>query len=376
MTSLSAPWRDEFIQRLLDWGATQRTHLPWRAADDDGQRDPYRVWVAEIMLQQTGVTTVGPYFARWLDRFPTVQALAAAPLDDVLKAWEGLGYYARARNLHRAAQVVVNEYGGDLPNDADALARLPGIGRYTLGAILSIAFGQPAPILDGNVRRVLARVFAVQDDVRAPATERRLWDLAAALVPAHAPGAFNEALMDLGATICIPGRPRCLACPVLNLCEARQLGIQDELPVMPKRKQTPHYDVTAGVIWRGERFLVAQRPLDKMLGGLWEFPGGKRDAGETLAACLERELREELGVTVAVGEQVAVVKHAYTHFRITLYAFHCRLIEGEPQPLQVADLRWTTLAEVDQFAMAVTDQQIVAALRAEANRLTTESTES
>ena len=362
--NIDTPWREEFARRLVEWGATQRPTLPWRQADGSGQRDPYRVWVAEIMLQQTGVTTVGPYFERFLARFPTVAALAEAPLDDVLKAWEGLGYYARARNLHRAARMIVEQHGSQLPSNADDLARLPGIGRYTLGAILSLAFGQPAPILDGNVRRVLARVFAITEDVRAPATEKTLWTLSEALVPQDAPGAFNEALMDLGATICIPGRPRCLACPVMTLCAARAQGIQDSLPIMPKRKQTPHYDVTAGVIWRGEQLLVAQRPLDKMLGGLWEFPGGKCQEGETLAECLQRELREELGVEVAVGEPVAVVPHAYTHFRITLHAFDCTLVAGEPRAIEVADVRWTTLDAVDQFAMAVTDQQIVAALKA------------
>ena len=360
---LNPAWRDEFAARLLAWGSGQRGHLPWRAAADDGRRDPYRVWVAEIMLQQTGVTTVGPYYDRFLARFPTVATLAAAPLDDVLKAWEGLGYYARARHLHRAAQIVVAEHGGRVPSDAHALARLPGIGRYTLGAILSIAFGQPAPILDGNVRRVLARVFAITDNVRAPATERRLWALSEALVPADAPGAFNEALMDLGATICIAARPRCLACPVMSLCQGRAMGIQDALPTRPPRRQTPHYDVTAGVIWRGDEFLVAQRPLDKMLGGLWEFPGGKCDPGETLADCLRRELREELAIEVAVGDAVTVVRDAYTHFRITLHAFHGRIVSGEPRAVEVAAFAWTTLADVDRYAMAVTDQRILAALR-------------
>jgi A/G-specific adenine glycosylase len=363
--TMDAEWRDEVVRRMLAWGATQRQDLPWRRAGADGRRDPYRVWVAEIMLQQTGAATVAPYFERFMARFPDVRALAAAPLDDVLKAWEGLGYYARARNLHAAAQAVA-EAGGEVPSEAASLRRLPGIGRYTLGAILSIAFGERAPILDGNVRRVLARLFAIQTDVRAAVTERELWGLAEALVPAEAPGAFNEALMDLGALVCVPGRPRCLVCPVQELCAARQLGIQDSLPVMPPRRKVPHYDVTAGVIWRdGTRgeFLVAQRPTHKMLGGLWEFPGGKCDPGESLTACLERELREEMGVAVAVDELVAVVPHAYTHFRITLHAFDCRIVAGEPQALEVADIRWTTLAEVEQFAMAVTDRQIVAALR-------------
>ncbi|MCS6845577.1 MAG: A/G-specific adenine glycosylase [Caldilineales bacterium] len=339
--------------------------LPWRTEP----RDPYVVWISEVMLQQTQVSTVTPYLQRWLERFPTVEALAAANLDDVLKAWEGLGYYSRARNLHRAAQVLVKQHGGRLPADRQALLALPGIGKYTAGAILSIAFGRRAAVLDGNVKRVLARVYDVDEEIGRSAAARRLWQLAEALVEAVEPaqaGRLNEALMDLGATVCLPQRPRCLVCPLHGLCLARQRGTQEERPVRRRRKPLPHFDVTAAVLRRpghSDQFLIAQRPPEGMLGGLWEFPGGKCHDGEPLADCLRRELAEELGVEATVGRLVTVVEHAYTHFRITLHAFECELVAGQPQAIGVADWRWVTLDDLASFPFAVTDQKIIAALQ-------------
>ena len=352
---------------LLAWiDAGHLRDLPWRAEP----RDPYTVWVSEIMLQQTQVATVIPYLQRWLERFPTVEALAAAELGDVLKAWEGLGYYSRARNLHKAARIVVEQHGGQAPADRRALLTLPGVGRYTAGAILSIAFGQRAAVLDGNVKRVLARVYDVEGEIGQSATETHLWHLAEALVEAVEPqqaGPLNEALMDLGATVCLLQRPRCLLCPLHASCLARQRGTQEERPVRAARKPLPHFDVTAAVLRRPgqpEQFLIAQRPPEGMLGGLWEFPGGKRHEGETLPDCLRREMQEELAVEVEVGQPVTVVKHAYTHFRITLHAYECQLLAGEPQAIGVADWRWATLEDLAGYAFAVTDQKIILALKA------------
>ena len=346
--------------RLLAWYADHGRDLPWRRT-----RDPYRLWVAEVMLQQTQVATVIPYYERFLARFPMVEALAAASLDEVLKLWEGLGYYARARRLHAAARQVVGEFGGRLPETVDELLSLPGIGPYTAGAIASIAYGQDAPALDGNVRRVLSRVFAVEQDVMRGVGQRRLWQLAESLLPLGRAGDFNQALMDLGATVCTPRAPSCRLCPLTKNCQARHLGRQEAFPTRRPRRPLPHYDVTAGVVWNGDgRFLIAQRPLDRMLGGLWEFPGGKQEPGESLAGCLRRELSEELDIEVAVGAPLTVVKHAYTHFRITLHAFHCQLVIGPPRARDCADWRWITLDDVDRFAFAAADHQIIAALRA------------
>lgn len=352
---------------LLAWYDSQAVALPWRARDADPLPErAYHVWLSEIMLQQTQVETVKPYYARFLNAYPTIKDLAAAPLADVLKLWEGLGYYSRARNLHKAAIQVVEKFGGAFPQTAAELLSLPGIGRYTAGAIASIAYGVAAPVLDGNVIRVYSRLFDVADDVLLPSTQAKLWQMAEDFLPETRPGDYNQALMDLGRLICKPRAPLCKGCPVQQHCLAYARNTQDSRPVKAKKPPTPHYQVTAGLIWneRGE-LLIAQRPPDGLLGGLWEFPGGKQEAGETLQACLYRELQEELNIDVAIGELFAVVKHAFTHFRITLHAFNCRYHDdsGEPEALGVADWAWVMPDDLDRYAFGKADRQVIAHLR-------------
>lgn len=310
------------------------------------------------MLQQTRVETVIPYFEDWMERFPTIAALASASQQEVLAAWEGLGYYSRARNLQRAAQDVVANHGGQLPEKAEELRRLPGIGRYTAAAIASIAFGQDEPALDGNIRRVLARLFNVDIPARSPEGERTLWGLAEAHLPPGEAGAYNQALMDLGATICRPRDPLCERCPLKDDCRALALGIQELRPVKSPKSPVPHHTVTAAVLEREGAVLIARRPQEGLLGGMWEFPGGKLQDGEDLAACLQRELCEELGVEVTVGEQVGIYRHAYTHFRVTLYAFRCRLINGEPRAVEASEVRWVQLSELGEYPMGKIDRLI------------------
>jgi A/G-specific adenine glycosylase len=358
---MTAPFTDD----LLQWYDRHKAPLPWRT-----QSDPYRVWLSEIMLQQTQVDTVIPYYTRFLARFPTVDDLAEAPLADVLKAWEGLGYYSRARNLHQTAHRVARDLGGCFPNSAEGLIALPGIGRYTAGAIASIAFGEQAALLDGNVIRVFARLLDLPDDVTQTATKNQLWSVAEAWVPEERPGDYNQALMELGRTVCTPRAPQCDACPIAAHCRARANGTQAERPVKKKRAPAPHYDVTAGLIRDTDgRLLIAQRPPDGLLGGLWEFPGGKREDGESLEACLARELDEELAIRVDVGALFVVVKHAFTHFKITLHAFECVYVAGPPQKLGVADFAWVTEAELDGYSFGKADRQVIAALRARGGML-------
>jgi A/G-specific adenine glycosylase len=357
-TSVSKSLRQQIQDRLLVWAHAHRRDLPWR-----GERDPYRVWISEVMLQQTRVETVIPYYRRFLSRFPTLRSLAEAELDDVLKAWEGLGYYARARNLHRAARRVMEHHGGQLPAEREALLALPGIGAYTVGAVLSLAFGQDAAVLDGNVRRVLSRLFAIDGDPRSAATRRKLWNLAEALLPPGQAGLFNEALMDLGATVCIPRDPRCADCPLSEGCQGHQGGDPERYPTRVQRRPLPHYDVAAGVIWRGDQLLISKRHTDDLLGGLWELPGGTRESGETLEECLVREVREELGIEIAVGDLMMAVRHAYTHFRVTIHVFHCRYLSGQPQALGCADWRWVRPDELDDFAFPAADRRIISSLR-------------
>jgi len=257
-------------QALVDWYRGARRDLPWRRT-----RDPYAIWVSEVMLQQTRARVVVPYWQRWMARFPTPAALAGAPLDDVLAVWSGLGYYGRARNLHRGAREVVARYGGRLPDSAGELRTLPGIGRYTAGAIASMAFDRQEPLVDGNVARVLARVFAVEEDVKSAAGQNRLWQLAADLVPSEAPGDFNQALMELGATLCAPAAPRCAGCPLAADCRAHREGRTDELPRLPARRRDadkPLLAAAAAWVERGGKLLLARRVAGGLFGGLWELP--------------------------------------------------------------------------------------------------------
>ncbi|MGE5264544.1 MAG: A/G-specific adenine glycosylase [Acidobacteriota bacterium] len=345
----------KFSGRLLRWYATHKRDLPWR----HDAHDPYRVWISETLLQQTQVTTVIPYYERFLARFPTVQALAAAPLDAVLKTWEGAGYYARARNLHRAALEIVTRFGGRLPDTVHELESLPGIGRYTAGAVASIAFNRDAPLLDGNVLRVLCRYFNISGDPKSPATVNLLWQVAARLVPPGHAGDYNQALMDLGATVCTPRHPACPVCPLKRGCAARRLGIQEQLPARRKRRVLPHHQVAVGVIWKGSKILIAQRFARDLLGGLWEFPGGHLEPGESLKQCARREIYEELRIEVRVGKEFAVVEHAYSHFRITLHAFQCRYLRGRPQRIGCSAYKWVTLRALSKYAFPAANRHVI-----------------
>jgi A/G-specific adenine glycosylase len=315
------------------------------------------------MLQQTQVETVKPYHARFLAAYPTVHDLAAAPLGDVLKLWEGLGYYSRARHLHQTAQTVSRDYGGRFPATVEALQKLPGVGRYTAGAIASIAYGQAVPVLDGNVIRVFARLLDLHEDVTQPAVKTRLWEVAEEWLSHERPGDYNQALMELGRTTCKPRQPLCKECPITNHCKAYAAGTQAELPVKKPRAALPHYDVAAGIIWNADgRLLIAQRPLDGLLGGLWEFPGGKREPGESLEDCLKRELVEELGIEVEVGELFTVVQHGFTHFKITLHAFTCQHRGGEPRAIGVRDWAWVEPGNVKDYSFGKADREVIRAL--------------
>lgn len=346
--------------KLLAWFAIHRRDLPWRE-----DRTPYRIWVSEIMLQQTRAATVTPYFNAFVKRFPTLSDLANARQDEVLKAWEGLGYYARARNMREAARQIVAEHAGRIPDDRDALLKLPGIGEYVAGAILSLAFGQNVPALDANGHRVLARLYAIQEPVDQSSVRRDLRGVAQRLLPSGRAGEFNEALIEFGALLCTPRQPACGRCPLNDECKAYAQELQNEIPVRRPRRAVPHYDVTAAVIRSEDKVLISQRHSDKMLGGLWEFPGGKVEAGETLPACLQREILEELGIDILIGECLISFDHAYSHMRITLHVFHCRPLNGPPRAIEVADWRWVTLDELRDFPLSVTDQRIAEALRVE-----------
>jgi A/G-specific adenine glycosylase len=356
--------RDQIRSSLLGWYENWGRSLPWRRTTD-----PYAIWVSEIMLQQTQVKTVLPYYDRWLTLFPTVQALAQADQQQVLKAWQGLGYYARARNLHQAAQVILSQYHGIFPEDLPTVLSLPGIGKTTAGGILSAAFNQPVAILDGNVKRVLARLLALQ--VPPAKAIAQLWQWSETLLDPSNPRNFNQALMDLGATVCLPRTPTCDRCPWHSHCRAAHLGIQAQLPMTEPRTPIPRKEIGVAVIWNPDgQILIDRRRPDGLLGGMWEFPGGKVEPGETIEACIQREIQEELGIEIAVGDRLIIVEHTYSHFHVTLNVHHCRHLSGEPQAIECDEIRWVTLDELDQFPFPKANLQIISALKQAADSLT------
>lgn len=347
----------EVATRLLAWYGRCGRDLPWRCT-----RDPYRVWLSEIMLQQTGVVTVIPYYQRFLQRFPDVAALAAATVDEVIELWAGLGYYSRARNLHAAARQVVSERGGRFPDDLQGLTALPGIGRSTAGAILSLAFDQKAPILDGNVRRVLIRLYAIDQPPRVAAVEKMLWRRAEELTPSERPHDYAQAIMDLGATVCTPRNPDCGACPLAVLCQAYWLGLAGELPRRQARKKVPLVSQVALLLERDGAYLVSKRPLRGMLAGLWEFPScevqGQQEPATAAAECLA-----ELGL-VGRLRQLGQVRHAYSHFRLEVAVFH-GAVQGGGQADRVAEgvpSAWLPPAELVDLALHGAHKKVLALL--------------
>jgi A/G-specific adenine glycosylase len=329
----------------LPWYRTHRRDLPWRRT-----RDPYAIWISEAMLQQTRVETVIPYYERFLQRFPDVATLARAPLEEVYAAWAGLGYYSRARNLHRAAATLLERFGGQLPTTPEGLLELPGIGPYTAGAIASIAFDRPVPLLDGNVERVLARYLGVREDVRGKSAAAALWEAAAELVTGSDPGALNQALMELGATLCSVRAPRCLVCPLRTGCRAHQDGDAESLPRKSPRARPRRLRAVAALVRRGSRVLAVRRPPGGLLGGLWELPGGIVRAGEAPKDALYRAIREQTGLELASVEAAGSVEHTFTHRRLRLQLFRC---DGSPGRLRRRELeahRWLTPAAFRDLA--------------------------
>ena len=345
-----------YRKTLLAWYHQQGRDLPWRQTTD-----PYAIWISEIMLQQTQVKTVLPYYHKWLETFPTVQDLAQADLQAVLKAWEGLGYYARARNIHKAAQDICDRFQGQIPQSIIELESLPGIGRTTAGGIASAAFNIDAPILDGNVKRVLARLIGLKSPPNRAI--KALWLTSEQLLSPDQPRNFNQALMDLGATICGPKHPHCDRCPWVKLCFAHHNQLQHQLPMTESRTPLALKQIGVAVIWNDQgQILIDRRPAKGLLGGLWEFPGGKIEANETPEDCIHREILEEIGIEITVGDHLITVDHAYTHFKVRLIVHHCQYVSGEPQTLACDEIRWVEPGALSDFPFPKANQQIIKAI--------------
>jgi len=331
--------KEKIQTKLLRWFKKNGRDLPWRKT-----RDPYAIWISEIMLQQTQVETVIPYYNKFLKSFPTIHHLAKSDLSKVLKVWEGLGYYSRARNLHEASKIIANHSNGKIPDKLKDLLNLPGIGRYTAGAILSIAYNKKAPILDGNVKRVLSRLFVVSGNPKK--TEEFLWPLSESLIPKGSPGAFNQALMDLGSMTCTPKNPNCLSCPLKNLCQGYLSGKPESYPLRSVKKKVPHIEAIAAVIQKHGKVLLRQRPPKGLLGGLWEFPNWPIDGKKDLKEYLRLKVKSDFGLKVKCKENLGPFKQTYSHFKLTLHVFKCDALEGRGKG------KWVSIKKLDRLPMS------------------------
>ena len=336
----------EFRDTLLAWFKDYQRDMPWRQTED-----PYRIWVSEVMLQQTQVKKVIGYYERFITRFPDVQHLAAAPLQDVLKVWEGLGYYARARNLHKAARVIVEELDGKIPIDYTTFRKLPGVGDYSAAAVQSIAFNAPYAAVDGNIKRVLARLFLMEAPINDAKSAKVFQSKADELLDRKAPGLYNQAMMELGATVCRPQSPTCLVCPVNAFCEAFHTARQDEFPQRRETKPTPEHHLAVGVIYRNDEVLITQRQLDGLLGGLWEFPGGRLADDETAETACVRHIADVLNLSVTNVRYLTRVRHAYTHFKVVVDVFQCDYQAGEVVLNGPRDAKWIAVAALRDYPL-------------------------
>ena len=362
--------RAAISNQLLGWFARNKRPLPWRI-----DCSPYEIWISEVMLQQTQVETVIPYYLRWLKRFPNVEAIAEAPEDEILKHWEGMGYYARAQNIQKTARILVSECAGEFPVDHQAILRLPGIGPYTAGAIMSLAFNQDVPAVDGNVERVLARLFDIKTPVKERETRALIWTLAQGLIPKGEARNFNQALMELGAVVCTPKTPSCSACPIDRYCASLRLGIVQDRPVPAMKKRTVAVEAALGILVRRGRIFIQKRGGSGLMPGLWEFPGGKIRAGESPEQALVREFSEELGIKIRPLRKIAVIKHQYTSFRVTLHCFFCRASDEHQEPVLRAAVasRWVTTEEIAQFAFPAANGKLLKRLQANGELRTLDS---
>jgi len=332
------------VAALLAWYDAERRDLPWRQT-----RDPYRIWLSEVLLQQTQVATALPYYARLVERYPTVEALAASDLNELLALWQGLGYYARARSLRRAAQQIVAQHGGRLPQDYEALLALPGIGEYTAGAVLSIAFGLPTPAIDGNVRRVLARLFDLAKDLRTPEMQRWLTMASLAMLPPERAGDYNQAMMELGASLCRPRDAACGACPLRQACLAHDRGTASDRPVRPPRRQTPTHERVAAHCLDNDRLLIVRRLPSGLLGGLWELPNFALPPNAAPTAALQVALAPHAPDALP-GEELTLVRHAYTHFSVRVHVLACTLTGFVPSGEWDA-CHWLALDELERYGL-------------------------
>ena len=328
--------------KLLKWYDDNKKSMPWR--DDD---DIYHIWLSEIMLQQTQIKTVIPYYYKWLRKFPTINDVARADEQEILKMWEGLGYYSRALNFLHACKTIESDYDGIIPKENESFLKLKGVGQYIDAAVRSIGYNDIVPTIDGNVNRVMSRVLSLKTP---PAKEyKKIYNFLMQSIDKKRPGDFNQALMDLGRDICKPKNPTCNICPITNFCSAYQNNQIHKYPIKIKLKKNPHFNIAVGVVWKDNNILIAKRKLGGLLGGLWEFPGGKLYDNESSEECVVREIYEEIGISVELKSFISTIKHQYSHFSISLDSFHCIYKDGKAHPKKSSEIKWISPKEIPKF---------------------------
>ena len=334
---------------LIRWYNNNKRLLPFRST-----KDPYRIWISEIMLQQTQMKTVIPYYERWINKLPTIGSVASANIDYLLKLWEGLGYYRRCHNFYQASKIIVEDYKEVVPSDYESFRGLPGVGDYTAGAVLSISFGIPIPAIDSNVKRVMARLYGFKNFTRYNGAI--IYKVISRILKSVNPSDFNQSLMELGALICTSQFPQCFKCPLSKNCTAYQNGNPTNYPKKKVKRAIPHFNVVTAIIWRGDTFYIQKRSEDKMLGGLWEFPGGKVEKGETLELALLRELKEECNFNARILKKATSIKHRYSHYSITMHCYYCE--EKNDKVVSLTSSNWIKKNELSQYSFPKANHKI------------------
>ena len=334
---------------LIYWYNNNKRPLPFRST-----KDPYKIWISETMLQQTQVKTVIPFYERWVNKLPTIESVSRTNIDSLLKLWEGLGYYRRCQNFYHASKIVVESYKGVIPSDYESFKGLPGVGDYTAGAVLSISFGIPIPAIDGNVKRVMSRLYGFKHLTRY--NETIIYKAISRTLKSVNPSDFNQGLMELGALICTSESPKCFKCPLSQNCKAYQSGNPMKYPRKKAKRIIPHFNVVAAIIWRGDSFYIQKRSKNKMLGGLWEFPGGKVEKGETLEMALLRELKEECNFNARILKKATSINHRYSHYSITMHCYYCE--EKNDKIVSHTNSNWIKKNQISQYSFPKANHKI------------------
>ena len=334
---------------LIYWYNNNKRPLPFRST-----KDPYKIWISEIMLQQTQIKTVIPFYQRWVNKLPTIESVARANIDFLLKLWEGLGYYRRCHNFHQASKIIIEDYKGVVPSNYESFKGLPGVGDYTAGAVLSISFGIPIPAIDGNVKRVMSRLYGFKHLTRY--NENIIFKAISRTLKNVNPSDFNQGLMELGALICTSESPKCFKCPLSKNCKAFQIGNPTDYPKKRYKRTIPHFNVVTALIWREDSFYIQRRSEDKMLGGLWEFPGGKVENGETLEMALLRELKEECNFNARILKKATSIEHQYSHYSITMHCYYCE--EKDDKIVSITNSNWIKKDQINQYSFPKANHKI------------------